>query len=174
MDQATIAIGKNIREIRFATGLNRADFSLLSDISQSTLNNIESGKHNFKMQSVNGILKFVGLDWEILTSRDFKPQRNLREKLILKYKNSADVSVLLAKRPTIPYAIKCQLIPSGFLSEAKEINEIRKYLLGHGWDYKGNSLHTTLSRMPDLICITPHPLKKNTNIYTSMCDDLHK
>jgi transcriptional regulator with XRE-family HTH domain len=165
MDNTISIISTNIIELRDAVGLSQKDFALLANISPPTLVNIESGKKTFKMSSLDGILSFTNIRLEDLTKVNFVPPKNLREKLAQKYKDDVSMFVLLSKQPSITYCIKYKLLQTDFLNIPKETNQIKQFFEKIGWVFKGNSIHTALKRMPDLIKIEPHPSKKGTSVY---------
>jgi len=86
--------------------------------------------------------------------------------LTQKYKSVPAIHVLLSQEPSIPYCIKYKMLPTNFLNTPKETNEIKRFFSDMGWNFKGNSLHTALKRMPLLIKINPHPKKDGTNLYS--------
>lgn len=165
MDISISIISTNIVELRDALGLSQKDFALLANISSPTLVNIESGKRTFKMSSLDGILNFTNIKLEDLTKLNFAPPRNFREKLAKRYKDEPSISVLINKEPSITYCIKYKMLQTDFLNTPKETNQIKHFFEKQGWVFKGNSIHTALKRMPDLIEIREHETKGNTNIY---------
>lgn len=165
MDYTSLTISNNIIEVRDALGLSQNDFAMLSNISVSTLVNIESGKKSFRIKTINGITEFTTIKLEQLSKVDFKPPKNFRETLTDKYKSVPSKYVLLSKEPTIPYCIKYKLLPTTFLNTPKETNDIKHFFTKMGWNFKANSIHTALKRMPLLIKIIPHQEKKGTNQY---------
>lgn len=165
MDDTISIVSHNIAELRDALGLSQKDFALLANISPPTLVNIESGQKTFKLSSLQGILNFTNVKLEDLSKASFIPPKNIREKLIRKYKDDAAMSVLLNKDPSITYCVKYQLLKTDFLGTPKETNQIRLFFEQMGWMFKGNSIHVALKRMPDLIEIKQHETKKNTNVY---------
>lgn len=166
MDKSSIIISANVVEVRDALGLSQKDFALLSQISTSTLVNIESGRKSFRLKSLDGIVSFTTVKLAELSKISFVPPYNLREILSQKYKAVTSVYVLLSQEPSIPYCIKYKMLPTNFLNTPKETNEIKRFFLDMGWDFKANSLHTALKRMPHLIEISSHPEKKGTNLYS--------
>lgn len=166
METSTHVIGRNIIELRDALGLSQKDFADLTNISTSTLVNIESKNRPFHLKSIEGIINFTKIELDDLSKRDFVVPRNLREKLIKKYKSDPSISVLLNKEPSIPYCIKYKLLKSDFLNTPKETKQIREYFLKLGFNFKGNSIHSAIKRIPHLINIEKHPIKKSTNLYS--------
>jgi transcriptional regulator with XRE-family HTH domain len=166
MDNTSLIISANIIEIRDALGLSQKDFALLAHISTSTLVNIESGRKSFRIKSLDGIINFTTIKLEDLSKRNFVPPKNLREMLTQKYKAEPAVYVLLNQEPSIPYCIKYKMLSTNFLNTPKETNQIKRFFSDMGWDFKANSLHTALKRMPLLIKISPHPEKNGTNLYS--------
>jgi transcriptional regulator with XRE-family HTH domain len=166
MDDTSLIISANVIEVRDALGLSQKDFALLSHISTSTLVNIESGRKSFRIKSLDGIINFTTIKLEDLSKRNFVPPNNLREILTLKYKAVTSVYVLLSQEPSIPYCIKYKLLTSNFLNTSKETSEIKRFFSNMGWNFKANSLHTALKRMPHIININPHPKKIGTNLYS--------
>jgi len=165
MENISAIFSVNVIELRDALGLSQKDFALLVNISAPTLVNIESGKKSFKVSSIDGILDFTKISLQDLSKVNFMPPKNLREKLIQLYKDDISVSVILNKEPSISYCVKYKLLNTDFLDTPKETNQIRLFFEKIGWFFKGNSIHTTLKRMPDLIEIRKHETKGNTNIY---------
>lgn len=165
MPTSISTIGKNIVLLRDSLGLSQKKFSELGEISPATLVNIESGKKSFRIKSLERIMDLTGITLESISSESFKPPKNIREKLLKKYENESQISVILNESPTLQYSIKHVLLKTDFLNYPKEINDIRIYLAQRGLVYKGNSIHVALKRMPDLIEIRPHEGKKNTNVY---------
>lgn len=166
MDNSLSTLSANLIELRDALGLSQKNLALLANISRTTLGNIESGKSNFKMSSLDGILNFTGIKLEDLSKASFIPPKNLREKLADKYKSNPSVYVILTEEPSIPYCIKHKLLKTNFLDSQKETNQIIKFFKDkYGWVFKGNSLHAALKRMTNLIEIKAHPEKKATNLY---------
>lgn len=167
MDNSISMLSTNILELRDALGLSQKDFALLANISRTTLGNIESGRNNFKISSLDGILNFTSIKLEDLSKESFTPPKNLRERLMEKYKIEPSVFVILNEEPSIPYCIKYKLLKTNFLDLPKETNQIIKFFNDkYGWTLKGNSLHAALKRMSDLIEIQPHPNKQSTNLYS--------
>jgi len=167
MEDTISTLSANIIELRDALGLSQKDFALLSNISRTTLGNIESGRANFKISSLDGILIFTSIKLEDLSKPSFAPPKNIREKLSEKYKSEPSVSVILNEEPSIPYCIKYKLLKTTFLDTPKETNQIIKFFFEkYGWVLKGNSLHAALKRIPELIKIQPHPSKRSTNLYS--------
>ncbi|MDB5006043.1 MAG: hypothetical protein JWP45_436 [Mucilaginibacter sp.] len=166
MDNTSLIISANIIETRDALGLSQKDFALLAHISTSTLVNIESGRKSFRIKSLDGVINFTTIKLEDLSKRNFVPPKNLREMLTQKYKAEPAVYVLLNQEPSIPYCIKYKMLPTNFLNIPKETNQIKRFFSDMGWDFKANSLHTALKRMPLLIKISPHPEKNGTNLYS--------
>jgi len=166
MDNTSLVISANVIEIRDALGLSQKDFALLAHISSSTLVNIESGRKSFRIKSLDGIINFTTIKLEDLSKSNFSPPNNFREILTKKYKSAPAIHVLLSQEPSIPYCIKYKMLPTNFLNTPKETNEIKHFFWDLGWNFKGNSLHTALKRMPLLIKITPHPEKNGTNWYS--------
>ncbi|PAW95416.1 hypothetical protein CKK33_18685 [Mucilaginibacter sp. MD40] len=166
MDKSSLIISANIIEIRDALGLSQKDFALLAHLSTSTLVNIESGKKSFRIKSLDGIINFTTIKLEDLSKSNFAPPNNLREILTKKYKAVTSVYVLLRQEPSIPYCIKYKMLPTNFLNTPKETNEVKRFFLDMGWNFKANSLHTALKRMSHLIKISPHPEKNGTNLYS--------
>ena len=166
MDKSIITLGRNVAELRDALGLSQKDFALLANISRTTLVNIESGRNNFKIGSLDGILNFVSMSLEELSMSTFHPPIDLRENLTAKYKGNTEISVILAKEPSIPYCIKYKLLKTDFLDKPRETQEISKFInIKFGWVVKGNSLHAALKRIPEHVNLLPHPSKKATNVY---------
>ncbi|RZJ76914.1 MAG: XRE family transcriptional regulator [Flavobacterium sp.] len=168
VDNTSLIISKNIIELRDALGLSQKDFALLAHISTSTLVNIESGKKSFRLKSLDGIINFSTVEMEELSKVDFQPPENLRETLTKIYKSEPDVYVILSREPSIPYCIKYKMLSTNFLDTPKETNEIKSFFSKQGWNFKGNSLHTALKRLPLLIKIAAHPKKEATNLYSSI------
>ncbi len=165
MNSGISVVSKSIRELRDSLGLSLKGFSELGDISPATLVNIESGKKSFRLKSLERISQITNISLQELFKENFSPSKNLREKLIKKYENDHEISVILNATPTLQYSIKQKVLTTNFLTKPKEINEIKIFLSERGFEYKGNSIHTALKRMPDLIKIEPHPIKKGTFIY---------
>ena len=165
MENISAVFSANVIELRDALGLSQKDFALLANISAPTLVNIESGKKSFKVSSLDGILDFTKITLQDLSKINFRPPINFREKLIEIYKDDLSASVILNKEPSISYCVKHKLLNTKFLDTPKETNEIRLFFEKIGWFFKGNSIHTTLKRMPDLIEIRKHETKGNTNVY---------
>lgn len=167
MDNSIEIISQNIIELRDALGLSQNDFALLANISSSTLINIESGKKSFRLNTLNGILELTGMKLGDLSNPYFNPPKNFREKLIKKYRTVPSIFVILNQDPSIPYCIKHKLLNTDFLNGPREIREIRDYLASKfGWNFRGNSIHAALRRLPNLIKIEQHPTKKGTNLYS--------
>lgn len=160
-----VIIGTNVKELRDALGLSQHNFSLIIGISRTTLAGTEVGNIQFISNSIKKILQFTGLDMEMLESKDFVPPENIREKLTERYKHVPSIYVILSGEPTIAYGIKYKLLKTDFLDTPKETKEIKRFFDEMGWKFKGNSLHTALKRMPELIDVLPHPTKKRTNVY---------
>lgn len=167
MDKSSKIISENVSEIRDAIGLSQGDFVLLTGISRATLVNIESGKKSINLKSLEGITTFTKIELDKLTKKGFKPPENLREKLLKYYKREPDINVILGKEPSIPYCIKYKLLNTDFLNKPKETREIRKFFKdNYGWEFKGNSIHSSLRRLKHIVKIEPHPTKKGTNLYS--------
>ena len=166
MDVSIKIISENVSEIRDAIGLSQGDFALLTGISRATLVNIESGSKSIKVKSLDGIVNFTKIELDKLTKKGFKPSDNLREKLLKYYRKEPSIYVILSKEPSIPHGIKYKLLKTDFLDKPKETREIRKFFKdNYGWEFKGNSIHSSLRRLTDRVNIIPHPTKKNTNVY---------
>jgi len=165
VDNTSLIISNNIIEVRDALGLSQKDFALLANISTSTLVNIESGRKSFRIKSLDGIINFTNLKLEDLSKANFVPQKNLRQLLRKKYRSETSIYVLLNQEPSIPYCIKYKMLPTGYLDVPRETNEIKVFFADLGFKFKGNSLHTALKRMPELIEIKKHKTKLNTNVY---------
>ncbi|GAA3989623.1 helix-turn-helix domain-containing protein [Mucilaginibacter dorajii] len=165
MDNTSLIISTNVIELRDALGLSQKDFALLAHISPSTLVNIESGRKSFRIKSLDGIINFTTIKLEDLSKRNFAPPKNLREILTQKYKAVPAIHVILSREPSIPYCIKYKMLPTNFLNTPRETNEIKRFFSDIGWNFKSNSLHTALKRMPKVIEIKRHETKGNTNFY---------
>lgn len=159
-------IGKNVKLIRESLGLSQLNFSIVTGLSKGTIFNIESGKIGYNIDLIDKIIVFSGYSIHDLTNEIFKPDINLRDLLIKKYKGQPEYSNILKSKPEIGYAIKFKLLNSTFFNEPKEINQIRLFFKEFGWDYKGTSISNALKNMPEVIEITPHKTKGNTNVYT--------
>lgn len=166
MSSSISIIARNIKELRDSLGLSLKGFSELGDISPATLVNIESGKKSFRFKSLERISKITGVSLQELLKETFSPPKNLREKLIRKFQPDIEISVILNAPPTLQYSIKQKVLSTEFLNTPREINDIKIFLSNKGVDYKGNSIHTTLKRMTDIIEIEIHPKKKGTFIYS--------
>lgn len=166
MNSSVYIISKNIKELRDGLGLSLKGFSELGDISPATLVNIESGKKSFRLKSLERITEITNISLQELLKENFLPSKNLREKLIKRYENNDEISVILNVPPTLQYSIKQKVLVTDFLIKPREINEIKAFLFEKGFSYKGNSIHTALKRMPDLINIELHPSKKGTFVYS--------
>jgi len=166
MDNTIAILSGNVAELRDALGLSQQNFALLANISRTTLGNIESGKTNFKVSSLEGILDFTSIKLKDLSKSAFEPAENLREKLAEKYKGNPSISVILNEEPSIPYCIKYKLLKTNFLDTPRETSHIVKFFEDNfGWIFKGNSIHAALKRMPNAIDIYQHPTKHATNLY---------
>lgn len=167
MENLIAVLSGNVTELRDALGLSQQDFALLVNISRTTLGNMESGRANFKISSLEGILNFTSITLEDLSKSSFEPPKNLREKLVEKFRSDLSVSVILNKEPSIPYCIKYKLLKTSFLDTPRETRQIVEFFENKfGWIFKGNSLHAALKRMSDVIEIFPHPSKHATNLYS--------
>lgn len=167
MDKSSKIISENVAEIRDAIGLSQGDFALLTGISRATLVNIESGNKSINLKSLEGITFFTKIELDKLTKKGFRPPENLREKLLKYYKKEPAANVILSKEPSIPYCVKYKLLNTDFLNSPKETREIRKFFKdNYGWEFKGNSIHSSLRRLTHLIKIRAHPTKKGTNLYS--------
>lgn len=166
MNDSFVTLSKNIKALREAFGLSQKDFSILVNISTSTLINIESGKKSFKYETIKRIAFITLLTIDQLESEAFVVKKTLKEELITLYENDPEKIVLLTSKPSIFYVLKHNIIDGSFLDTPKEINEIRKYLMDLGFHYKGNSLQAALRRIPEIIRYEKHPIKKGTFLYS--------
>lgn len=166
MSSSIEIISKNIIKLRDSLGISLKGFSELGNISPATLVNIESGEKSFRLKSLEKINEVTGVSLQELLGENFSPSKNLREKLIKKYAKNTEISVILNAPPTLQYSIKHKVLSTDFLISPKEINDIKIFLAEKGISHKGNSIHTALKRMPDLIKIEPHPSKKGTFVYS--------
>ena len=133
-------------------------------MSKPTLINIESGNSGYNLNLLEKIISLTGIPLSDLSNSSFEPNPDLREGLIEKHKRDSKFKIL-SKDPNIVYAVHYKLLPSQFITEYREVNEIRKFFKNFGWDFSGTSISTTLARIPTLIEIRKHQSKKNTNLY---------
>lgn len=163
----TIFIGKNVKMLREAIALSQHDFSLLLEISKRSIANIESGKKNIDVELLRKIKSVFFMYSRDQLCNDFiKITNDLKEQIIKHFKNSKpELAILLAKTPTIVYAIKFKLLQSEFFDDFRETNEIKKYFEKFGWEYAGTSITNALTRMPELVESKRHENKGNTNLY---------
>jgi transcriptional regulator with XRE-family HTH domain len=162
-------IGNNVGTLREALGLSQIKFAIVVGISRASLINIESGKTGYNLNLLDNILTFAHY-YSIgdISKEAFVVRNDFREKLINIYKDNSTVNVILSGVPTIVYAVQYKLLKGKFLEVPKEINEIRLFFNKFGWYFKGPSIQNTLRRMDKYILIQPHPIKKNTNIYSKI------
>lgn len=159
-------IGNNFRELREGVGLSQHDLSTLLEISKRTLANLELGHTKMHIGLLQRLMSFYDIeDLNLICNENFGVSVNLREKLQVKYGKEKEYSTLLNKQPTLVYAIKYKLLLSDFLNEPKQVNDVRKYFKSLGWTYLGTSISSALKRLSDIVLITPHGTKKNTNLY---------
>lgn len=163
---ARIIIGNNVKQIRKELALSLLNFSILCGLSKASIVNIEAGKNGYNLNLLDKITSFTGYSLKDLSDENFLPDSNLRDDLLLAYKNNDAIYTILSQQPNIVYAINHKILNSKFLDAPKEIREIKEHLNGIGWDYNGVSISVALKRMPDLIRIEPHPSKKNTFVYS--------
>lgn len=158
-------VGANVKTIRKALGLSQLNFSIITGLSKATVINIESGKKGYNLRLLENITSFTKYSLNDLSSKHFKPDTNLRDKLAKLYKHS-EFSHLLNCTPEIVYAIEFKLLKSDFIDRPKEISEIKSFFQKLGWTYSGTSISNALKRRPNLIEIRKHDSKANTNVYS--------
>ena len=166
MDTAILKIvGRNVREIREASGLSQIKFAMLTGLSRASIVNIESGDKGYNINLLSKIAAFSTYKIEQISKSDFKVPNNLRE--ILANYHKADLSnfATLNETPTLVYAIKYRLLESSFLDSPREISEVKLFFEQFGWHYLGTSIQNALKRMPEKISIETHALKKQTFTY---------
>lgn len=163
---ARIIIGNNVKQIRKELALSLLNFSILCGLSKASIVNIEAGKNGYNLNLLDKITTFTGYSLKDLSDENFLPDSNLRDSLLLVYKNNHTIHTILTHQPNIVYAINHKILNSQFLDVPKEIREIKELLNEIVWDYNGVSISVALKRMPDLIKIEPHPSKKGTFIYS--------
>jgi transcriptional regulator with XRE-family HTH domain len=159
-------IGKNIKAIRKKLGLSLLNFSILTELSKTTIVNIETGKNGYNLNNIDSIIKFTKFSLKELSDESFTLPNDFRETIIALYKKHEIFYSILDKKPEIVFAINSKIIAGDFLDTPKEIREIRSYLQNFGWDYKGTSISIALKRMPNFIAIRQHPTKKGTFLYS--------
>ena len=159
-------IGANVKTLRENLGLSQMKFAILTGISRASIVNIESGKSGYNLNLLDSILTFSNCKIEDITKQNFHVPNNFREILTDHYNENLDIYATLKEKPTIVYAIKYRLIPSSFLEQPREINEIRSFFGAMGWNFLGTSIQNALHRMPSSVLIEKHELKKNTFVYS--------
>jgi transcriptional regulator with XRE-family HTH domain len=164
-DSSRKLIGRNVKAIRKALGLSQLTFSILTGISKASIINIESGKKGYNLNLLDNIIAFSRYSLNDLSNPEFIPENDLREILAKIYKNHPTYFKILNQTPEIVYAVINKLLKDDFLNSPKEINDVKKYFEQFGWFYKGPSISNALKRMPKLVEINKHSIKKNTNIY---------
>ncbi|CAH0280567.1 hypothetical protein SRABI27_03762 [Pedobacter sp. Bi27] len=165
MSLGKIIIGKNIKLIRTSIGLSLQDFSIVAEISKTSLVNIEKAKTGYNLNLLEKITTLTGYSLHQLSEERFKPSPNLREDLVLLHSNNLQVKSILTKTPEIVYAVKNKLLSSDFLDKPKEIKEISNFFKKYNWFFKSSAITNALTRMPNKIEVKRHETKKNTNIY---------
>ncbi len=159
-------IGKNLKQLRNASGLSQHTLSYLVDISKRTIANVESGKTSYDLELLDKLLSFFNYELETIRRKDIEIPIDFRERLIKHHKTNKALSNLLNEPPSIVYAIVFKLLRSDFINQPREINQIKSFFERFGWTYKGTSISNALKRMPDLIEIRKHENKANTNVYS--------
>lgn len=114
---------------------------------------------------LDNIIAFSRYSLNDLSNPEFISENDLREVLAKIYKNHPTYFKILNQTPEIVYAVINKLLKDDFLNSPKEINDVKKYFEQFGWFYKGPSISNALKRMPKLVEINKHSIKKNTNIY---------
>lgn len=157
-------IRQNIRAIRLSLGLSVKKFHELTNVSTTTIVNVEQGHKGIKLETINKLISFTDFTIEQIGSDQFTIPKNLRETLFEKFKDDDEMIQFFYFEPKISEAIDVKLINSEFFSSYKEINEIVNFFSESGWKVKGTSLQNELKKHP-LVEMIPHPTKKQTNIY---------
>lgn len=166
MSKARVIIGNNVKKVRKELALSLLNFSILCSLSKASIVNIEAGKNGYNLNLLDSISDFTKYSFKELSDENFKPSRNLREKLLEAHKQNNTFHTILNQKPNIAYAITNKILNSRFLDTPKEIREVKEYLGRMGWIYNGVSISVALKRMPDVIKIEPHPTKKGTFLYS--------
>lgn len=164
--------GKNVKLFREYLGLSQKTLAELLQISKRSIAYIEAGHSSLKKNTVNKFLDlFFMYNASDLGERTLKVPKHFKEDLLKfhEQKNPHYV-ILLAMKPSIPYAIKHKLLTSDFLNRPKETKYIRRFFQTHGWDYDSDTLSRALNRKNKLLKIEPHPKKKNTFLYSKRLD----
>lgn len=164
-EHSTLIIAKNIKKLREALGLSQKDFSILSSISRASLIKIEEGNSKYNIDLLNRILSFTNFELAEISKSNFKLSDGYRDKLIKTYFNDITKRIILENQPTLVFCVKNYLLKTNFLDKPKEIREITSFFKLKSWYFSGNSIQIALKRMPDLIEITKHEIKGNTNVY---------
>ena len=61
-------LGNNVQQARKRLGYNKVDFSLMAHISRPTLDAIEAGRTNIKLNTLNRLANALDMEaWELLT-----------------------------------------------------------------------------------------------------------
>lgn len=157
-------IRQNIRAIRLSLGLSVKRFHELTNVSTTTIVNVEQGHKGMKLETINKLISFTDFSIEQIASDKFTVPKNLRETLFEKFKEDDEKIQFFYYEPKILDAVNKKLIKSDFFSTYKEINEIVSFFEKNGWKVKGTSLQNELKKHP-LVDMKPHPTKKKTNIY---------
>jgi transcriptional regulator with XRE-family HTH domain len=159
-------VGENLRNLRDAIGLTQTDLGDLLSISKRSMANLEAGVEFDTFELINKLLDFYGLTFNDVGYELFLIPTNFREYILSKHLNNGEYSVLLNKIPSIPYAIKYNLLKGDFLNDPKQTYQIKEYFENIGWKWTGPALATALKRLENNgITIKPHPVKKGTSEY---------
>lgn len=156
MAEKTNIFGENLTKLINSLGLSDHDFALLCDISRATLVKLKSGKSIGSPTTLNKISSFTHIPLIDLNDSRFEPSRNLREKLIIYYKNDLSKSIILSKPPTIPYILLNEVLNTTFLDQYRERHEILSFIEKKlGYSIEPNTLTKSLNRMEEKILREP-------------------
>ncbi|MDP9079033.1 MAG: helix-turn-helix domain-containing protein [Bacteroidota bacterium] len=158
-----------MKKLRTATDLSQHDLSTLIQISKRSIAKIELGNENLSVSKVNILLDFFNLSADDLSDGNLSIDHDLRDTLAAHHKTAhPEYTKSLTKKPGIVYAIDYKLLPSKFLTEPKQIHDIKEYFASLGWDFKSSSLTNALQRKPKQIRWEKLGSVKDINLYSEI------
>lgn len=149
------------------SGLSDITFANLLDISSKQVKRLRKGEAEFSIDNINKACDFFSQSRQEINAREISPKISFRDNLIFIHKDNTEYSTILAKRPSITFAINFELFEHPLFLEGKlTVNEIGKIFKDKGWTFASSYISLAMKRNLDKIKIEPHPTKKGTFVYS--------
>lgn len=146
------------------SGLTDENFSNMMGFSLRKLKYLKNGNGSLKVYELEKISSFFLM--KNINTKKINIEKNLRLKLIKAHAKNEEYITSLKESPTIVYAIKVVLLDEDIFKKPIGVNEIKSFFTQKDWNYSSSAISMALIRMPELIKIERHPIKKRTFVYS--------